>query len=189
MDSTLTVDEDQKHAVDIVHAEFEWVALPEEDGKDEGGSAASDPFRITDLNLKIKRGTLCAIVGAVGMGKSSLSVFPFVLSLSALTLPILASLSFRLQGLIGEMRKVSGTVSFSGPVSYCSQTAWIQNATVRDNVLFGREMDEDKYWRVIEEACLMPDLEMLPDGDHTEIGERGISELALPSRFSLSRYR
>lgn len=73
------------------------------------------------------------------------------------------------------MRKISGDVSFRGPVAYCPQTAWIQNATLRDNILFGQPLDEEKYWRVVERACLLPDLLMFPDGDLTEIGEKGIN--------------
>ncbi|KAG0695504.1 ABC protein [Suillus ampliporus] len=80
-----------------------------------------------------------------------------------------------LQGLIGEMRKVSGHVTFGGRIGYCQQTAWIQNATLRDNITFGRPFEEDRYWRVLEIACLLPDLQLLPDGDLTEIGEKGIN--------------
>lgn len=109
-------------------------------------------FKVQGINLAIPRGRLTAIVGPIGSGKSSL-----------------------LQGIVGEMRKVSGHVSVGGRVAYCSQTAWIQNATLRENVLFGQPFDEERYWRVIELSCLLPDLEQLPDGDLTEIGERGIN--------------
>ena len=99
------------------------------------------------------------------------------------------------------MRRVSGSVTFNGRVAYCPQSAWIMNATVRENVLFGRPYDERRYWKVIEEACLLrecndslcvrwdrgtdsltpglpADYEMLPSGDMTEIGEKGISQSA-----------
>lgn len=109
-------------------------------------------FRVTDVTLTVPRGQLTAIVGPVGSGKSSL-----------------------LQGIIGEMRKVSGNVTLGGRVAYCSQTAWIQNATLRENILFGQAFDEERYWRAVELACLLPDLQLLPDGDMTEIGERGIN--------------
>ncbi|KAF8207123.1 hypothetical protein K438DRAFT_1962751 [Mycena galopus ATCC 62051] len=78
-------------------------------------------------------------------------------------------------GLIGEMRWLSGEFSFGGKVAYCPQTAWIQNASLRDNVLFGRPFDSDRYWDIMETACLLPDLQLLPDGDLTEIGEKGIN--------------
>ena len=85
------------------------------------------------------------------------------------------------------MRKVSGHVSFGGRVGYCPQTAWIQNATLvsiaslsenqkknnlllqRDNITFGRPFEEDRYWHIIETTCLLPDLQLLPDGDLTEV--------------------
>jgi ABC-type multidrug transport system fused ATPase/permease subunit len=50
--------------------------------------------------------------------------------------------------------------------------AWIQNTTLRENVLFGREWDEHRYWTAITNASLLPDLEILPDGDLTEVSPR-----------------
>ncbi|KAF7342738.1 ABC protein [Mycena sanguinolenta] len=105
-----------------------------------------EPFALKDISLSVPRRTLAALVGRVGSGKSSL-----------------------LQGLIGEMRTTGGKWAFGGSVAYCPQSAWIQNATLRDNVLFGRPFDEDRYWRVIEDSCLLPDLQLLADGDLTEM--------------------
>ncbi|KAF8199630.1 ATP-binding cassette transporter YOR1 [Pholiota molesta] len=109
-------------------------------------------FRITDVTMHVPRGQLVAIVGSVGSGKTSL-----------------------LQGLIGEMRKTAGSVTFGGSVGYCPQSAWIQNATIRENICFGRPFEEDRYWDAVRASCLEPDLEMLPNGDLTEVGEKGIS--------------
>ncbi|KAJ7352413.1 ABC protein [Mycena albidolilacea] len=121
--------------------------------KDEDADSQNDPpFRVQNIDMRIPRGTLAGVVGRVGSGKSSL-----------------------LQGLIGEMRWLGGEFSFGGRVAYCAQTAWIQNASLRDNVLFGQPFDSDRYWDVMETACLLPDLQLLPDGDLTEIGEKGIN--------------
>lgn len=103
-----------------------------------------EPFSIPNLTMEIPRGKLVAIVGSVGSGKSSI-----------------------LSGLIGEMKQSSGIVKFGGKIAYCAQHAFIQNATLRDNVLFGQDWDEDRYWQVIEDACLIPDCLQLPDGDLT----------------------
>ena len=73
------------------------------------------------------------------------------------------------------MKRLKGEVSFGSSVGYASQVPWIQNATMRDNIVFGREWDEDRYWNAVENASLLPDFELLPDGDLTEIGEKGIS--------------
>ncbi|KAH9030727.1 ABC transporter [Lactarius hengduanensis] len=62
-----------------------------------------------------------------------------------------------------------------GSVAYCSQSAWIQNATIRDNICFGRAFEAERYWKAVHDACLEPDLDVLPNGDLTEVGERGIS--------------
>ncbi|KAI5124178.1 hypothetical protein M0805_000983 [Coniferiporia weirii] len=109
-------------------------------------------FQISTIDLEIPHGSLVAIVGPVGSGKSSL-----------------------LQGLIGEMRQTSGTVSLGGTVGYCPQNAWIQNATIRENICFGRPFEKLRYWRAVHDSCLERDLELLPDYDMTEVGEKGIS--------------
>jgi ABC-type multidrug transport system fused ATPase/permease subunit len=109
-------------------------------------------FKIKDISLSIPRGSLTAIVGAIGSGKSSL-----------------------LQGFMGEMRRTDGKVTFSGSTSLCAQTPWIQNATIRENILFGQPWDEERYWAAVRDSCLEPDLELLEDGDGTEIGEKGIT--------------
>ncbi|KAJ3483697.1 hypothetical protein NLI96_g6138 [Meripilus lineatus] len=169
------VDLEQKMAVEVRGATWEWESSsgPETSFKDERqkkqpakyrGSLQTDvsedgefkgisaPFRVKNINMSIPRGSLVAIVGSVGSGKSSL-----------------------LQGLIGEMRRVEGEVSMGGRVAYCPQTAWIQNATLRENITFGQPFDEDKYWLAVENASLLPDLQVLADGDLTEIGEKGIN--------------
>ncbi|KAJ6577412.1 P-loop containing nucleoside triphosphate hydrolase protein [Mycena capillaripes] len=87
-------------------------------------------FKMSNLTFSIPRGQLVAIVGAVGSGKTSL-----------------------LQGLIGEMRRTGGSTKFGGSVGYCAQTAWIQNATIRENICFGLPYIEDKYWKAVESSC------------------------------------
>ncbi|KAJ3128571.1 hypothetical protein HK098_003997 [Nowakowskiella sp. JEL0407] len=108
--------------------------------------------QLKDIDFVIPKGHLVAMVGAVGSGKSSL-----------------------LQGLIGEMKKMSGSVTFTGSVGYCAQSAWIQNATLKDNILFGREFNEKKYKQCLKCCALERDLTVLPASDLTEIGERGIN--------------
>ncbi|XP_038063723.1 multidrug resistance-associated protein 1-like [Patiria miniata] len=107
---------------------------------------------LRNINLKIKDEHLVAVVGQVGAGKSSM-----------------------LSALLGEMDKLQGTVAVKGSVAYVPQQAWIQNATLRDNITFGKALEEDRYHMVIEACALVPDLDMLPGGDLTEIGEKGIN--------------
>nr|XP_014086911.1 multidrug resistance-associated protein 1 isoform X4 [Bactrocera oleae] len=107
---------------------------------------------LKNIDLTVKKGTLCAVVGTVGSGKSSL-----------------------IQALLGEMDKLSGRVNTVGSIAYVPQQAWIQNATLRDNILFGLEYDRKRYNRVIDACALRSDIDMLSAGDQTEIGEKGIN--------------
>uniref|UniRef100_A0A8C9ET34 Multidrug resistance-associated protein 1 n=1 Tax=Pavo cristatus TaxID=9049 RepID=A0A8C9ET34_PAVCR len=112
----------------------------------------TDPPSLNSINFTVPEGSLIAVVGQVGCGKSSL-----------------------LSALLGEMDKKEGYVVVKGSVAYVPQQAWIQNATLEDNIIFGREMNESRYKRVIEACALLPDLEILPMGDRTEIGEKGVN--------------
>uniref|UniRef100_A0A8D0EF95 ABC-type glutathione-S-conjugate transporter n=1 Tax=Salvator merianae TaxID=96440 RepID=A0A8D0EF95_SALMN len=107
---------------------------------------------LIDINWLVPSGSLVAVVGHVGCGKSSL-----------------------VSALLGEMEKLHGEVAVKGSVAYVPQQAWIQNATLKDNILFGRPYNEQKYQAVIEACALKQDLEVLPGGDQTEIGEKGIN--------------
>ncbi|XP_058980638.1 multidrug resistance-associated protein 1 isoform X16 [Musca domestica] len=107
---------------------------------------------LKNINMHVKKNTLCAIVGTVGSGKSSV-----------------------VQAYLGEMEKISGTVNTVGSIAYVPQQAWIQNSTLRDNILFGKPYDRKRYNRVIDACALRPDIEMLSAGDQTEIGEKGIN--------------
>jgi len=80
-----------------------------------------------------------------------------------------------LSGLLGEMYKLNGTINIYGTIAYAPQLAFIQNATLRENILFGKEYNEDFYNKVVKLCCLESDLNLLPNGDQTEIGEKGIN--------------
>ncbi|XP_056144596.1 multidrug resistance-associated protein 1-like [Lampris incognitus] len=121
----------------------------------EGGTFAwsrEGPPCLRRINVRVKKGSLVAVVGHVGSGKSSL-----------------------LSAMLGETEKRSGHVAIKGSVAYVPQQAWIQNATVKDNIVFGQEKMESWYHRVVEACALLPDLEILPAGDSTEIGEKGLN--------------
>ena len=57
-------------------------------------------------------------------------------------------------------------------MAYVPQQAWIQNCTLKDNILFGKNLDESKYAKIVDACALKPDFEILPGGDSTEIGEK-----------------
>ncbi|KAF9962628.1 hypothetical protein BGZ72_000048 [Mortierella alpina] len=120
---------------------------------------------LVDINLSIERSSLTAIVGRVGQGKSSL-----------------------LSAMIGEMYKRTGSVKTFGSIAYVPQQAWIINATLRDNIIFGKPFNQEKYDRILFASGLLPDLEMFANGSETEIGERGINMSGgQKQRISLAR--
>merc|ERR1712166_67715 len=120
---------------------------------------------LSNINITIAKGELIGIVGSVGSGKSSL---------------ILA--------LLREMHQLKGGMKLQGTVAYCSQQAWIRNATVQDNILFGLPFNENLYNKVLEASALENDLKALAGGDDTEIGERGINlSGGQKARVSLAR--
>ena len=110
------------------------------------------PFSLNNFNFTVGRGELLAVIGSVGSGKSSL-----------------------LSALAGDMRPTRGRITMSSSRAFCPQYSWIQNTTLQNNILFGKDMDNEWYRRVVDACALQSDLEMLPAGDKTEIGERGIN--------------
>jgi len=104
------------------------------------------------LNIKVKKGELIAVVGKIGSGKSSL-----------------------ISAVLGEIEKLEGDAQVNGNISYVAQQAWIQNMTLKDNILFGKELNKERYDSVVESCALASDLEILPSGDLTEIGENGVN--------------
>ncbi|OMO59440.1 hypothetical protein COLO4_34219 [Corchorus olitorius] len=107
---------------------------------------------LRNIDLMVKPREKIAICGEVGSGKSTL-----------------------LAAVLGEVPRVNGIVDVYGKIAYVSQTAWIQAGSIQENILFGSEMDQVRYEQVLEKCCLLKDLQMLPFGDLTEIGEKGVN--------------
>lgn len=117
------------------------------DKKDEQKVAAT-AFKLS-MDLTIETGSVTMIIGSVGCGKSSV-----------------------IQACLGEMDKVAGEVQFAqhSRVSYCAQQAWLMNATLKQNITFVNQFDEERYQHVLDLVSLRQDLKELPLGDRTEIG-------------------
>uniref|UniRef100_A0AAQ5ZB04 ATP-binding cassette, sub-family C (CFTR/MRP), member 9 n=1 Tax=Amphiprion ocellaris TaxID=80972 RepID=A0AAQ5ZB04_AMPOC len=126
----------------------------------------SNLLTLSDINIRIPTGQLTMIVGQVGCGKSSL-----------------------LLAMLGEMQAIEGRVYWRSlnssnagfernikySVAYAAQKSWLLNATVEENITFGSPFNKQRYKAVIDACSLQPDIDLLPFGDQTEIGERGIN--------------
>jgi ABC-type multidrug transport system fused ATPase/permease subunit len=148
------------------NASVAWPA--EEDAQDD-----EDRFVLRDLNLKFPTKSLSVVSGRTGSGKSLL-----------------------LSCILGECDVLGGTVKAPVPppikerydhlatkanwiidsaIAYVAQIPWIENATIKENVLFGLPDDAERYKKVIFACALEKDFEMLPDGDLTDIGANGVN--------------
>ena len=120
------------------------------------------PFELNDLNIEFPAAKITMIVGNVGSGKSAL-----------------------LNALLGEMECVRGRVItpkemdqvdpktlLRNSIAFCSQIPWLQHKTIKENILFGEVFDEERYQMTLDACALIPDLEVLEDGDETEVGVR-----------------
>lgn len=133
-------------------------ALIETEGDEDRNEA--EVFHLTAINFRPPPGRMTLVCGPTGSGKSSL-----------------------LSAILGEMELLEGSITLpkrqlqllSAGVAYCSQTAWLETMSIRDNIVFGQYFDKDRYAKVLDCCCLAPDLKTFPDSDQTEVGENGVS--------------
>ncbi|KAL6198463.1 hypothetical protein ACLB2K_028252 [Fragaria x ananassa] len=127
-------------------------AISIQDGHFSWNSKAEKPT-LSNINLDIRVGSLVAVVGGTGEGKTSL-----------------------VSAMLGELPPIAdSSVVIRGTVAYVPQVSWIFNATVRENILFGSEFEAARYWKAIDVTEFRHDLDLLPGRDLTEIGERGVN--------------
>ncbi|XP_077490104.1 multidrug resistance protein mrp-7-like [Amblyomma americanum] len=158
MAKTLTAEEDtiakagneenivDRGAVVMKNCSYAWT------GEEKGNrpTPQGQQIALRDVTFDVTPGSLVGVVGLVGGGKSAL-----------------------LSAILGESRRIDGTAHVGGKLAYLPQTACIFNMSIRDNVLFGKAMDRILYSHVLEACELSRDLELLPAGDLTEVGEKG----------------
>ena len=113
---------------------------------------SNDEPVLNEINLKVKKGQLVAIIGKIGSGKSSL-----------------------LNAIMAEIDKTQGKVRInplmcSNGFAYFGQENWVQTNSIRENILFGSEMDREFYDQVLNACALKTDLELFPKGDETPVG-------------------
>ncbi|KAF7352973.1 Multidrug resistance-associated ABC transporter [Mycena venus] len=160
------LDETATPGLAIQNGSFSWNELPTkvEPNPSEVDADEETRFELRDISISFPEGKLTCVVGPTASGKTAL-----------------------LQALLGEMTCLPGTkikppksskVDENGLMqcmSYAAQTPWLQYASIKDNIIFGFPYDEERYQSVLEACALLPDLAILPDGDRTEIGVRGVT--------------
>ncbi|XP_016373988.1 ATP-binding cassette sub-family C member 4 [Sinocyclocheilus rhinocerous] len=109
-----------------------------------------DAPTLQNVSFNVKPGQLLAVIGPVGAGKSSL-----------------------LSTVLGELPAEKGVIKVKGELTYASQQPWVFPGTIRSNILFGKELQPQRYESVLRACALKRDMELLPDGDLTVIGDRG----------------
>ena len=124
-------------------------------------------------DVTLAKGSLTVVAGKVGSGKSSF-LAAMLGEMSLVEEQVGTGETTAGTGDTGETAGTRG-VTVRGTVAYCAQEPWIQNATLRENILFGAVFDQPKYDAVLAACALAADIAALPGGDHTEIGERGIN--------------
>ncbi|XP_044019436.1 ATP-binding cassette sub-family C member 4-like [Aphidius gifuensis] len=111
-----------------------------------------DKDTLSNLNMVVEPGQLVAVIGPVGSGKSSL-----------------------LSVILKELKVYQGNVDIQGNIAYACQEPWIFYGSVKNNIIFGRSLDQNRYKQVIKVCQLERDLQLLPYNDKTIVGQRGIS--------------
>lgn len=168
--------EEDDPQIGLVDATLTWGS------KDEALNEEFPAFRLINVNVDFQVGKLNIVAGPTGSGKTSL-----------------------LMALLGEMKLLQGEVFLPGhtsrehlridprtgltnSIAYCAQQAWLMNATIKDNILFAATFNESRYKEVIKACGLERDLEILPSGDETMVGEKGITVSGgQKQRISLAR--
>lgn len=144
----------EKGELMIENGEFSW-GNPEFEKifkkADEKSEISKEPV-LTNLNFKLEKNEFVAVIGSVGQGKTS-----FLLAL------------------MNELHKIQGKLSKNGSIAFIPQESFLLNDTIKQNILFGNDDDQARYRKIVEKCELIPDLKILPGGDMTQIGERGIN--------------
>lgn len=150
-------------AVRLQNIKVFWSKKEDDESAEEEEEAAEETLAPTDRvaldfeSFVARKGELNCIVGRVGSGKSTF-----------------------IRLLLGELETFEendkpSNIEIAGSVAYVPQSPWILNGTVKENILFGCKFDREFYEKTIDACQLVPDFESLPDGDHTTVGEKGVS--------------
>ena len=147
--------------IQFQNASFSWSSQTNNDSDDEKNK--KELFQLSNINLNISQGKFVCVVGSVGSGKTTL-----------------------LLSMLGEMNRTHGEAAVAGRIAYAGQSPWIQNASIRNGILFSPQTEsktksktkahiEEKYQMAIKASQLGPDLKSLVNGDGTIIGDRGVN--------------
>ena len=152
--------ESDKKAIVVENASFSWKSKPEDKKKDENekdeneatGLITEDVYNLSGISFELNKGELLMVIGPTGSGKSTV-----------------------LLGLLGELNLISGQLKVNGKISYLSSDPWLIPGTIKENILMGKDYNEDLYKQVLETSALAADIELMNLKDETIVGDRGIT--------------
>ncbi|CAF4314067.1 unnamed protein product, partial [Didymodactylos carnosus] len=148
----LSKDDDSEKDTDNAHGKDELAGTVLMNKASFCWDAQNQSCLLKDIDINVKQGSLVGVMGSIGSCKSSL-----------------------LMAILGEMKLSSGTSSCNGTFAYASQTPWIFADTIRENILFGKSLNPERYAKVLQICCLIPDIDSMVAGDLTVIGEKGVN--------------
>uniref|UniRef100_A0A1E5RU90 Metal resistance protein YCF1 n=1 Tax=Hanseniaspora uvarum TaxID=29833 RepID=A0A1E5RU90_HANUV len=120
---------------------------------------------LSNIDFVGKKGNLHCIVSKIGNGKSAM-----------------------MKSILGDITRIEGDAFVKGSIAYCSQNPWIINATIRDNIIFGKKFDAEFYDKAIKACSLDRDLDIFTEGDMTVVGEKGLQlSGGMKARVALAR--
>ena len=157
--------EDVNTRICMENCALSWREVREESGSESVGFRHGETYQVSNISFEVSSPGLIVVIGPTGCGKTTL-----------------------LMGLLGELVHKSDKMTISGRIGYAAEDPWIISETFKENIIMGREYNDYLYQEVLESCALQHDISLLPEGDNSLVGDRGITlSGGQKARLSLAR--